>query len=208
MDYGRSFGMLSGFICLSLLSSCGGSGNGKEQPIQVVEPDNTAPVLTLNGAARVLVHLNESYEELGVSVYDNVDESVDVSVTGAVNTAISGQYTISYSALDVAGNSSSVERTVIVAPADAFVTTWNTDTYGNSNAQQVMLCTTSFEYNFNVDWGDGHIDEGVTSDIVHTYDTPGVYTISITGQFPSLYFPKRREAKKYDRPDEVIPCNY
>lgn len=61
-----------------------------------------------------------------------------------------------------------------------FVTTWT------FNAPQSITIYTFdyFDYNFNIDWGDGTANQNVTGDIPHFYSTPGVYTISITGIFP------------------------
>ncbi len=43
-------------------------------------------------------------------------------------------------------------------------------------------------------------DEGVTGDKVHTYPKAGTYTVSITGDFPRIYFgdPTKNERKDYD----------
>jgi hypothetical protein len=37
--------------------------------------------------------------------------------------------------------------------------------------------------NFNVDWGDGNSDSGVTFDITHTYASAGTYNVKIDGRF-------------------------
>ena len=42
--------------------------------------------------------------------------------------------------------------------------------------------------NFNVDWGDGNQDTGVTGSIDHWYETAGLYQVQITGQLPGLRF--------------------
>jgi len=41
-----------------------------------------------------------------------------------------------------------------------------------------------FVYNYNVDWGDGNIEESINASRIHTYASPGIYQISITGDFP------------------------
>ncbi|WP_157483944.1 BspA family leucine-rich repeat surface protein, partial [Maribacter hydrothermalis] len=48
--------------------------------------------------------------------------------------------------------------------------------------------STDYSYNYDVDWGDGNIDLGVSGDATHTYDVPGTYTVSIIGEFPQIYF--------------------
>ncbi|AZJ32649.1 BspA family leucine-rich repeat surface protein [Tenacibaculum mesophilum] len=40
-------------------------------------------------------------------------------------------------------------------------------------------------YNYSIDWGDGQYNHNVTGNITHTYLTPGIYTVSIIGVFPS-----------------------
>ena len=45
-------------------------------------------------------------------------------------------------------------------------------------------------YNYNVDWGDGTVDFARTEDedASHNYASSGTYTVSITGDFPRIYF--------------------
>lgn len=69
-----------------------------------------------------------------------------------------------------------------------FITTWKTDNTGPSNDDQITIPTTGAGYNYNVDWGDGNNDNGVTGNITHTYATAGTYSVSITGSFPRIYF--------------------
>jgi autotransporter-associated beta strand protein len=86
-------------------------------PIAVA--DTTAPVITLSGSAGVSVNWGGSYSDAGATATDNVDTSVTVNVSGSVNTAKPGVYTLTYSASDVAGNPATpVTRTVTVAIAN------------------------------------------------------------------------------------------
>lgn len=74
--------------------------------------------------------------------------------------------------------------------ATPFITTWKTDNDGASEDNQITITTSpEFTYNYNIDWGDGSSDAGVTGDITHTYAIPGEYEISITGRFPQTFFP-------------------
>ena len=62
-----------------------------------------------------------------------------------------------------------------------FVTTWNV----SQNDLSVNIFTIkAYDYDFNIDWGDGQSNQNVTSDITHNYANPGTYTVSITGIFP------------------------
>lgn len=65
-----------------------------------------------------------------------------------------------------------------------FVSVWKTDNTGTSASNQITLPLISGgTYDFNVDWGDGNSDTGITSatPITHTYDTAGTYTVTISG---------------------------
>ena len=67
----------------------------------------------------------------------------------------------------------------------AFITTWVTSTVTES----ITIPTHSEStYNYNVDWGDGMVNFGYTGAATHTYTTAGTYTVSITGDFPRIYF--------------------
>ena len=80
---------------------------------------------------------------------------------------------------------------------DAFITTWKTDNAGTSGNNQITIPTFSGDtYNYNVDWGDGNTDAGVTGDITHTYTTAGTYTVKISGTFPRIYFNDGGDAQK------------
>jgi len=70
-----------------------------------------------------------------------------------------------------------------------FITKWKTDNMGVSNDNQITIPTSyRKKYDYTVDWGDGTSDTNVTGDITHTYASPDIYTVSITGKFPGLFF--------------------
>ncbi len=70
-----------------------------------------------------------------------------------------------------------------------FITTWKTDNPGISQDNQIIIPTYPNEtYNYTIDWGDGNSNSGLTGNIAHTYETPGTYQISISGDFPSIWF--------------------
>jgi len=41
---------------------------------------------------------------------------------------------------------------------------------------------------YTVDWGDGNVSTGLTGDVTHTYAVAGVYTISVAGLFPQVFY--------------------
>jgi len=61
---------------------------------------------------------------------------------------------------------------------------WETTTASES----ITIPTTGSGYSYDVDWGDGTITTGETGDATHTYATAGSYTVSISGDFPRIYF--------------------
>ena len=72
--------------------------------------------------------------------------------------------------------------------AQDFITTWQTDKQGSSNNDQITIPTGSGTFNYNVDWGDGTSSTGLTSSVTHTFPSSGIYTVSISGDFPHLSF--------------------
>ncbi|MGB0524502.1 MAG: BspA family leucine-rich repeat surface protein [Flammeovirgaceae bacterium] len=68
----------------------------------------------------------------------------------------------------------------------AFITTWET----TSASESLTIPTNSFftNYNYVVDWGDGTVETGLTTDATHTYASAGTYTVEISGDFPAIYF--------------------
>ncbi len=77
-----------------------------------------------------------------------------------------------------------------------FITTWKTDNTGSSYNDQITIPTTGAGYDYIVDWGDGDMDSSITGDITHTYDTAGIYTVTITGDFPRIHFNNSGDMEK------------
>ena len=77
--------------------------------------DTTAPALTLNGAATMAVELGGTFVDPGAAASDLVSGPRPVTITGTVNTAVIGTYTLTYTATDAAGNTVIKTRTVTVA---------------------------------------------------------------------------------------------
>jgi len=41
---------------------------------------------------------------------------------------------------------------------------------------------------YTVDWGDGNVSTGLTGNVTHTYAVAGIYTISVAGLFPQVFY--------------------
>jgi len=85
------------------------------------DEDTTAPVITLNGDATMEIDLQEAYSEPGANAIDGEDGDVTVSITGTVNNDLKGDYTITYTATDGAGNTATEERIVTVVNSADFL---------------------------------------------------------------------------------------
>jgi len=113
----------AGFTNVTLTASALGSGLGDGSATIIVLEDEASapadterPLITLIGANPQLVANGAVYTDLKATVTDNVDASREITGTGTVNTAVAGDYTITYNASDAAGNAAiAVLRTVTVA---------------------------------------------------------------------------------------------
>ena len=82
--------------------------------------------------------------------------------------------------------------------SQAFITTWNTANPGTSANNVITIPTNPAytNYNYTVDWGDGTTTSNATGNRAHTYAAPGVYTVSITGTFPAIFFNNTGDRRK------------
>ncbi len=83
--------------------------------------DTSPPVISLVGPADMTVQVDEPYHDPGAVATDNVDGKLTPTADGSVDTQLIGTYTVTYNAVDSAGNAAApVSRTVHVeakAPA-------------------------------------------------------------------------------------------
>lgn len=94
------------------------SGNKGEALRKINYEDKEKPKISLKGNSRVYQKVNSTYKDLGYSVSDNCDDSVEVILENEVDTSKVGEYKVKYTAKDKAGNESSVVRTVVVYSED------------------------------------------------------------------------------------------
>jgi len=105
-----SFLLLAG--CGSVTNSDSGSNSGSGG-------DTTPPVITLNGSQTIEILMGRPYTEEGASAIDDVDGSVNVTLSGEVNTDVVGTYSIIYTASDSSQNAADKIRNVIVVSEHA-----------------------------------------------------------------------------------------
>lgn len=135
--------------------------------------DTTAPVITLNGSNPMVVNQDAVFTDPGATVTDNSGETLDVNVTGTVDTAVVGNYTLTYTAADSSGNQASVTRTVTVIDVTAPVITTGGDVTVEVHTPYVDAGATAQD---NVD-GDISSNISVDTALVNT-DVLGDYTVT------------------------------
>ncbi|CAA6799323.1 MAG: Fimh-like protein [uncultured Sulfurovum sp.] len=99
----------------------------------VLAPDTTKPVITLNGANPLQLTQGTAYSELGATATDDRDATVAVTTSGTVDVTKVGTNTITYKAVDSAGNEASLTRTVNVVRNITQQTILKTFTYDDTN---------------------------------------------------------------------------
>ena len=99
----------------------------KTRTVAVV--DLTAPELTLLGDGEVEINAGDEYDDVGAIGKDNVDGDIssNITVLSNVDISIPGEYKVTFSLKDAAGNESSVSRKVTVVDKTAPVITLNGD---------------------------------------------------------------------------------
>jgi peptidoglycan/xylan/chitin deacetylase (PgdA/CDA1 family) len=106
--------------------------------------DTLAPVIVLNGDASMNLTVGDAYTEAGATATDNVDTTLTIAITGPVDTATPGVYTVSYNTSDAAGNAApTITRTVTVS---AVVTTSNTAPVITLNGSATVNITVNDTY--------------------------------------------------------------
>ena len=113
--------VLSGYINTNLLgeyvltyTATDAAGNTASETRIVTVVDVDAPVITLLGNANVVLKQGTEYVDAGASATDNNDVTVDVVLTGSVDNSVVGEYVLTYTATDAAGNVGIAYRTVSV----------------------------------------------------------------------------------------------
>ncbi|MCW3102401.1 MAG: pesticidal crystal protein Cry22Aa [Bacteroidetes bacterium] len=105
------------------------------------DKDTTNPVVTMNGPATMYAQQNKTYSEPSASATDDTDGSINVNISGTVNTAVVGTYIVTYTAKDEAGNTGTATRTVHVVNFDGnytLVQSGCTDPGGNGTGTAIV----------------------------------------------------------------------
>lgn len=116
-------------------SDAANNSSSKTRIVDVVQSaDTTPPAISLNGPDSLTIALGSDYEEQGAEALDDRDGEVTVDISGAVDTSIVDVYTLTYRAIDLAGNVAEVTRLVNV------VSSTSTDVYSLSGTFWRSAC--------------------------------------------------------------------
>ncbi len=137
------------------------------------------PAITLKGASELTIECHTAFNDEGVTTSDACSANVTVVVTGSVNPNATGNYTLTYTATDSAGQSTSVTRTVNVVDTTVPVITLTGD------AVITVQCHTPYTDQGAVanDSCAGPLTATTTGTVNVT--TPGTYIITYTAADPS-----------------------
>jgi hypothetical protein len=158
------------FVLSSLLLGCASDDD------PAMEEDILAPTISLVGEATVTLTVGDSYEEPGSAVTDNIDSGLTANVTGSVDTSTEGTYVLTYTSVDLAGNSSSVTRTIIVEPQP------------DTEAPEIVLIG---DAEISLAYAETYVEQGVTvSDNVDSglsAISTGTVDVNIAGSYVLTY---------------------
>jgi len=160
---------------IDLVVNDGTVDSAPDQVIIIVVEDVTPPALTLNGAAEITLECSiDTYTEAGATAIDECDGAVTVSVTGSVDASAVGDYTLTYTATDVAGNSAQATRLVHVVDTTPPVVTLNgaaeltleaaVDSYEEAGATAMDACDGAIVVAIT-----GSVDTSAVGDYTLTY---------------------------------------
>ncbi|WP_182011366.1 DUF5011 domain-containing protein [Vibrio sp. B1FLJ16] len=93
------------------------AGNSSTATREVTVVDTTAPVISLSGSPAMSILAREAFTDPGASATDSFEGELIVTTSGSVSNDAEGTYTLTYSAADSSGNTSSETRTVTVNPS-------------------------------------------------------------------------------------------
>jgi hypothetical protein len=142
--------------------------------------DTTLPVISMAGTSEVIVSVGGSYTDLGATATDDVDGNITANMTttgvSSVNTSTAGDYTITYSVKDDAGNEATATRTVkvrYIKPATYTVVETYEDATTWSYNQTITLSASAINGLVFANFG-GYGHEGIAT------ITPGTTSVAFT----------------------------
>ncbi|EGG94837.1 hypothetical protein IMCC1989_2240 [gamma proteobacterium IMCC1989] len=107
-----------------------------------VPADNEAPVITISGyeaGETINLQVGVTFSLPSATGFDGVDGEVDVTVSSDLDMGVADTYTVTYSAVDNAGNEASVTLTIIVSTVTTNTPPVGTDDQFTTNAGETLV---------------------------------------------------------------------
>ena len=148
----------------------------------IVNPDTTAPVITLIGASTINLNVGDTYTEQGATATDNIDGDISANIViggASVDTNNAGVYVVTYNVSDAAGNAAAeVTRTVNVtadttAPVITLIGAATINlTVGDTYTEQGATATDNIDGDIsaNIVIGGATVDTNTAGSYVVTYN--------------------------------------
>lgn len=179
------------------------------------EKDTTKPVITLLGADTVTVAVGSKYKDKGAIAKDNVDGDITkkIKTTSDVDTAIEGEYTVTYTVKDKAGNKATKTRKVIVKEGAQEETkekdtTAPVITFNHPETYQKVCKNDKLDISKDGVYGYTAIDD-VDGDLTSKVKITGVKTTTKLGTFTLTYkvSDKSKNQAVATRKFDVVDCS-
>jgi len=174
-------------LTYNALDAAGNVADEVTRTVNVVAPpavDSTPPVITLKGASTVTLTQGQRFTDPGADATDTVDGEVEVIVTGTVNTAAVGSYTLTYTAKDAVGNNAiAVTRTVNVIAPNKLPTAEAGDDQSGVEGFSVTLTGSGADEDGTIAsyrWTEAGVEKGTTATLVLANLALGNYTFTLT----------------------------
>jgi len=96
------------------------NSDSKTRVVRVV--DTQKPTITLNGDSVIEIQVGQAFNDPGATATDACAGTLEVQVSGTVNTSVAATYQLVYTAQDPSGNKAQVSRKVVVKEAPVVIT--------------------------------------------------------------------------------------
>lgn len=159
-------------------SATDGNNTTTDTLVVTVNPDQSAPVVTLTGSSVVNVYLGEAYtDQLPTASDCSGIASITSNANTTVNTTARGSYTVTYTVTDNNNNSTTVTRTVRVGTEPDPRFNYTANGLQVSFSDQSLYDPTAWLWEFGVS---GNIS--TTRNPTYTYPSPGTYEVCLTAR--------------------------
>lgn len=176
----RSYLTTADFV-VEAASKAGECANDIESPI-IFCPDDVSVTINRFGEVTAI----DTVTIFNIIATDNCNDRSELDTDFDTEVIDSTTVDVEITVTDSSGNASNciVRTTPDITTDDLFITTWTVE---SEDTEIVFYVNPSLTYDYNIDWGDGTVEVGKTTEARHTYSAAGTYTVLIGGDFPQFY---------------------